>query len=97
SAYLTHHGIQPLRRTRQGLREGSPQRAEVSNSGVQRAGELDTHRKELLDEEGMVWEPGRDEAWEAKLAALRSFRRGRRHRITLEQRNALTELGMEWA
>ncbi|MFI8194804.1 Helicase associated domain protein [Streptomyces sp. NPDC085946] len=41
-----------------------------------RAGELDPHRKELLDapEAGMVWESG-EEAWEAKLAALRSYRR----------------------
>ncbi|MGQ4490785.1 Helicase associated domain protein [Streptomyces sp. SAS_281] len=41
----------------------------------QRAGELDPHREELLDapEAGMVWEPG-EEAWEAKLAALRSYR-----------------------
>ncbi|MFE0492941.1 Helicase associated domain protein [Streptomyces griseorubiginosus] len=38
-----------------------------------RAGELDGHRKELLDEAGMVWEPG-DEAWETKLAVLRSYR-----------------------
>ncbi|WP_110944902.1 DEAD/DEAH box helicase [Streptomyces niger] len=43
-----------------------------------RAGELDPHRKELLDEAGMVWEPG-DEAWEAKLAALRSYRRATGH------------------
>ncbi|MEU8727537.1 Helicase associated domain protein [Streptomyces antimycoticus] len=43
-----------------------------------RAGELDSHRKELLDEAGMVWEPG-DEAWEAKLAALRSYRRATGH------------------
>ncbi|MFD6231629.1 Helicase associated domain protein [Streptomyces sp. NPDC060232] len=39
-----------------------------------RAGELDPHRKELLDEAGMVWEPG-EEVWETKLAALRSYRR----------------------
>ncbi len=39
-----------------------------------RAGELDPHRKDLLDEAGMVWEPG-DEAWENKLAALRSYHR----------------------
>ncbi|ROQ65325.1 helicase associated protein [Streptomyces sp. CEV 2-1] len=45
---------------------------------AQRAGELDTHRKTLLDQEGMVWEPG-DEAWETKLAALRSFRRRHGH------------------
>jgi hypothetical protein len=43
-----------------------------------RAGELDSHRKELLDEAGMVWEPG-EEAWEAKLAALRSYRRATGH------------------
>ncbi|NIY62114.1 DEAD/DEAH box helicase [Streptomyces malaysiensis] len=41
-----------------------------------RAGELEERRKTLLDapEAGMVWEPG-EEAWEAKLAALRSYRR----------------------
>ncbi|MET9931996.1 MULTISPECIES: Helicase associated domain protein [unclassified Streptomyces] len=43
-----------------------------------RAGELDPHRKELLDEVGMVWEPG-DEAWENKLAALRSYHRATGH------------------
>ncbi|WAP61129.1 DEAD/DEAH box helicase [Streptomyces sp. S465] len=43
-----------------------------------RAGELDPHRKELLDEAGMVWEPG-DETWENKLAALRSYRRATGH------------------
>lgn len=43
-----------------------------------RAGELDTHRKTLLDEAGMVWEPG-DEAWEKKLAALRSYQRATGH------------------
>ncbi|MEU9198357.1 DEAD/DEAH box helicase [Streptomyces hundungensis] len=45
-----------------------------------RAGELDNHRKELLDadEAGMVWEPG-DEAWETKLALLRSFHRAHGH------------------
>ncbi|MFF9627247.1 Helicase associated domain protein [Streptomyces griseosporeus] len=45
-----------------------------------RAGDLDPHRKELLDapEAGMVWEPG-DEAWETKLAALRSYRRATGH------------------
>ncbi|CAM5555019.1 Helicase OS=Streptomyces fumanus OX=67302 GN=GCM10018772_71030 PE=4 SV=1 [Streptomyces fumanus] len=45
---------------------------------VYRAGELDPHRKTLLDEAGMVWEPG-DEAWETKLAALRSYRRAHGH------------------
>ncbi|WP_221361488.1 DEAD/DEAH box helicase [Streptomyces beigongshangae] len=43
-----------------------------------RTGELDQHRKELLDEAGMVWEPG-DEAWETKLAVLRSYRRAHGH------------------
>ncbi|MFF4234120.1 Helicase associated domain protein [Streptomyces sp. NPDC001820] len=45
-----------------------------------RAGELDDHRKELLDAEeaGMVWEPG-DEAWENKLSALRSYHRAHGH------------------
>ncbi|MFE5618288.1 Helicase associated domain protein [Streptomyces sp. NPDC056524] len=40
-----------------------------------RAGELEDRRKTLLDapEAGMVWEPG-EEAWEAKLAAFRSYR-----------------------
>ncbi|MFI0875224.1 Helicase associated domain protein [Streptomyces parvus] len=45
-----------------------------------RAGELDPHRKEHLDapEAGMVWEPG-EEAWENKLAALRSYRQATGH------------------
>ncbi|MFF1847148.1 Helicase associated domain protein [Streptomyces sp. NPDC058217] len=45
-----------------------------------RAGELEPRRKELLDapEAGMVWEPG-EEAWENKLAALRSYRRTTGH------------------
>lgn len=45
-----------------------------------RAGELEDRRKELLDapEAGMVWEPG-EEAWESKLAALRSYRRATGH------------------
>ncbi|MFD5556061.1 Helicase associated domain protein [Streptomyces sp. NPDC127068] len=45
-----------------------------------RAGELEDRRKALLDapEAGMVWEPG-EEAWEAKLAALRSYRRATGH------------------
>ncbi|MEU1312467.1 Helicase associated domain protein [Streptomyces cinnamoneus] len=45
---------------------------------AQRTSELDPHRKELLDDAGMVWEPG-DEAWENKLAALRSYRRATGH------------------
>ncbi|MFE0606703.1 Helicase associated domain protein [Streptomyces sp. NPDC058892] len=45
-----------------------------------RAGELEDRRKRLLDtpEAGMVWEPG-EEAWENKLAALRSYRRATGH------------------
>ncbi|WP_237409452.1 helicase associated domain-containing protein [Streptomyces sp. M2CJ-2] len=45
-----------------------------------RTGELEERRKTLLDlpEAGMVWEPG-EEAWEAKLAALRSYRRATGH------------------
>ncbi|MFD9280296.1 Helicase associated domain protein [Streptomyces mirabilis] len=45
-----------------------------------RAGELEERRKLLLDapEAGMLWEPG-EEAWEAKLAALRSYRRATGH------------------
>ncbi|MER6053290.1 Helicase associated domain protein [Streptomyces sp. NPDC001793] len=45
-----------------------------------RAGELEGRRKELLDlpEAGMLWEPG-EEAWEAKLTALRSYRRATGH------------------
>ncbi len=45
-----------------------------------RAGELQERRKVLLDapEAGMVWEPG-EEAWENKLAVLRSYRRAMGH------------------
>lgn len=45
-----------------------------------RADELEPRRKELLDapEAGMVWEPG-EEAWENKLAALRSYHRATGH------------------
>ncbi|MDG9688392.1 Helicase associated domain protein [Streptomyces sp. DH18] len=45
-----------------------------------RTGELEERRKTLLDapEAGMVWEPG-EEAWENKLAALRSYRRAAGH------------------
>ncbi|MFJ9808949.1 Helicase associated domain protein [Streptomyces sp. NPDC101158] len=45
-----------------------------------RAGELEERRKTLLDapEAGMVWEPG-EEAWENKLATLRSYRRATGH------------------
>ncbi|MFK4197205.1 Helicase associated domain protein, partial [Streptomyces sp. NPDC033754] len=45
-----------------------------------RAGELEERRKVLLDapEAGMIWEPG-EEAWENKLAALRSYRKATGH------------------
>ncbi|MFD6247665.1 Helicase associated domain protein [Streptomyces roseolus] len=43
-----------------------------------RAGTLEPHRKDQLDAEGMVWEPG-DEAWETKLAALRSYHHAHGH------------------
>ncbi|MEU9558335.1 DEAD/DEAH box helicase [Streptomyces fumanus] len=45
-----------------------------------RAGELEDRRKTLLDspEAGMLWEPG-EEAWENKLAALRSYRQATGH------------------
>ncbi len=43
-----------------------------------RAGELDPHRKTLLDNAGMVWEPG-DEAWETKLATLWTYRQATGH------------------
>ncbi|MGW8768359.1 Helicase associated domain protein [Streptomyces sp. NPDC055815] len=43
-----------------------------------RAGTLEPYRKEQLDDEGMVWEPG-EEAWETKLAALRSFHHAHGH------------------
>ncbi|MEU0132405.1 Helicase associated domain protein [Streptomyces sp. NPDC006289] len=45
-----------------------------------RAGELEERRKTLLDapEAQMVWEPG-EEAWENKLATLRSYRRAMGH------------------
>ncbi|MGA5412115.1 Helicase associated domain protein [Streptomyces lavendulocolor] len=45
-----------------------------------RAGELEERRKTLLDlpEAGMVWEPG-EEAWENKLATLRTYRQATGH------------------
>jgi hypothetical protein len=54
-----------------------------------RAGELRERRKVLLDapEAGMVWEPG-EEAWENKLAALRSYRRAMGH-LAPRQDNAV--------
>ncbi|MGW8955848.1 Helicase associated domain protein [Streptomyces sp. NPDC055709] len=43
-----------------------------------RQGSLHEHRREQLEAEGMVWEPG-DEAWETKLAALCSYHRATGH------------------
>ncbi|MHA5051117.1 helicase associated domain-containing protein [Streptomyces sp. SD15] len=45
-----------------------------------RTGELEERRKKLLDADdaGMVWEPG-EEAWETKLAMLRSYHRAHGH------------------
>ncbi|MFF4323711.1 Helicase associated domain protein [Streptomyces sp. NPDC001568] len=45
-----------------------------------RGGELEERRKTLLDaaDAGMVWEPG-EEAWETKLAGLRSYRHAHGH------------------
>ncbi|MGX9924048.1 helicase associated domain-containing protein [Streptomyces sp. NPDC002248] len=40
---------------------------------ARREGTLGAHRVELLDAEGMVWEP-REEEWERTLAGLRSYR-----------------------
>ncbi|MGW3491924.1 Helicase associated domain protein [Streptomyces sp. NPDC001054] len=40
---------------------------------ARREGTLGAHRVELLDAEGMVWEP-REEGWERTLAGLRSYR-----------------------
>ncbi|MEU5930779.1 Helicase associated domain protein [Streptomyces antimycoticus] len=53
-------------------------RWEAQQRRAARAGDLDAWRRELLDEEGMVWEPG-EEAWEAKLALFRSYWRAHGH------------------
>ncbi|MEV8058773.1 Helicase associated domain protein [Streptomyces antimycoticus] len=53
-------------------------RWEAQQRRAARAGDLDAWRRELLDEEGMVWEPG-EETWEAKLALFRSYRRAHGH------------------
>ncbi|MFD4756909.1 Helicase associated domain protein [Streptomyces sp. NPDC058426] len=45
---------------------------------ARREGTLGVHRVELLDAEGMVWEP-REEGWERTLAALRSYRTAHGH------------------
>lgn len=68
-----------------------------------RAGELENRRKILLDapEAGMVWEPG-EEAWEAKLAALRSYRRATGHLAPRQdamwgEDNAMVPIGQHMA
>ncbi|MEO3843215.1 Helicase associated domain protein [Streptomyces sp. B22F1] len=43
-----------------------------------RTGDLDNHRIELLEESGIVWEPG-EQAWARKLGVLRSFHRAHGH------------------
>ncbi|MDN3264082.1 Helicase associated domain protein [Streptomyces sp. CSDS2] len=53
-------------------------RWEYQQRRAYRAGQLGEHRYELLNETGMLWEPG-EEAWEAKLAVLRSYRRATGH------------------
>ncbi|MFJ1998041.1 helicase associated domain-containing protein [Streptomyces asiaticus] len=53
-------------------------RWEAQQRRAARVGDLDTWRRELLDEEGIVWEPG-EEAWQAKLALFRSYRRAHGH------------------
>ncbi|MEV6584077.1 helicase associated domain-containing protein, partial [Streptomyces sp. NPDC051582] len=68
-----------------------------------RTGELENRRKELLDapEAGMVWEPG-EEAWENKLAVLRSYRKGTGHLAPRQdavwgENNAMVPLGQYMA
>ncbi|MEU5084250.1 MULTISPECIES: DEAD/DEAH box helicase [Streptomyces] len=53
-------------------------RWEYQQRRAYRADELGEHRYELLTETGMLWEPG-EEAWEAKLAVFRSYRRATGH------------------
>ncbi|MEU0373318.1 Helicase associated domain protein [Streptomyces sp. NPDC006283] len=43
-----------------------------------KTGQLDEHRRALLEEEGMVWDPA-DQVWETKLALLRSYHRAHGH------------------
>ncbi|MET8454558.1 Helicase associated domain protein [Streptomyces sp. NPDC005209] len=45
---------------------------------ARRTGDLDPHRIQQLDAEGMVWEPG-EEAWENRLALLRSYHHAHGH------------------
>ncbi|MCM3812878.1 Helicase associated domain protein [Streptomyces sp. DR7-3] len=53
-------------------------RWEAQQRRAARTGDLDAWRRELLDEDGMVWEPG-EEAWETKLALFRSYHRAHGH------------------
>ncbi|GGZ18076.1 helicase [Streptomyces nitrosporeus] len=53
-------------------------RWEYQQRRAYRAGDLTLHRIELLEAEGMLWEPG-EEAWETKLAVFRSYRRATGH------------------
>ncbi|MFI1018201.1 helicase associated domain-containing protein [Streptomyces sp. NPDC020965] len=53
-------------------------RWEAQQRRAARTGDLEDRRRILLDEEGMVWEPG-DEAWETKLAFFRSYHRAHGH------------------
>ncbi|MEV0993257.1 Helicase associated domain protein [Streptomyces sp. NPDC049949] len=68
-----------------------------------RTGELEERRKTLLDapEAGMVWEPG-EEAWENKLAALRSYRKATGHLAPRQdamwgEDNAMVPIGQHMA
>ncbi|MGW7385441.1 Helicase associated domain protein [Streptomyces sp. NPDC054794] len=45
---------------------------------ARRTGDLDNHRIQQLDTEGMIWEPG-EEAWENRLAVLRSYHHAHGH------------------
>ncbi|MFD8938561.1 Helicase associated domain protein, partial [Streptomyces sp. NPDC059578] len=53
-------------------------RWEAQQRRAARTGDLEERRRLLLDEEGMVWEPG-NEAWETKLAFFRSYHRAHGH------------------
>ncbi|MEV8457760.1 Helicase associated domain protein [Streptomyces sp. NPDC052095] len=53
-------------------------RWEYQQRRAYRAGDLTPHRIELLEADGMLWEPG-EEAWETKLAVFRSYRRATGH------------------
>lgn len=67
-------GVHPPTTQIRGRSDAIPQRKAL------RPGELEERRNTLLDapEAGMVWEPG-EEAWEAELVTLRSYRRASGH------------------